>query len=470
MNIVKIIAGISLAMLVVVSAAYAREIRAETHPQTESTDDKQAYGQLLLEAEALVKNGKPADAYALLEPHEFEHSGEERFDYLIGIAALDSGRADKATLAFERVLMVNPDSAAARLDMARAYYQLGDLPRAKTEFTTSLQQNPSEAARANIEKYLDEIVVREAGKQTSYSGYVAVTAGQDNNVNNSTSQSQVFVDAMAAKITLDPSNVKISDSYYGLVTGGEITHNLNNRWGLYAGADIRQRANSMQKNFDAFSVDARLGAMLVTQAHRVRIGVSDGQYSLGNSRNSDSIGLNAEWSRVFSPSNQLKVFGQYAQYRFVDAAMQVNDYDQQAVGGGWGHALADGKSTLFGSLYYGTEKDVSTQITTATPNGGRADGAKRFSGLRIGGQTAFNDRITLYANAGGQIGDYSKINYFFQRQRSDRMYDLAIGANWRWDKLWTLRPQLNYSGNNSNIIIYSYDRTDFSLTIRRDFR
>jgi hypothetical protein len=45
-----------------------------------------------------------------------------------------------------------------------------------------------------------------------------------------------------------------------------------------------------------------------------------------------------------------------------------------------------------------------------------------------------------------------------------------MGANWHWDKNWTLRPQLNYWKNSSDIVIDSYNRMDVSLNIRRDFR
>jgi hypothetical protein len=54
-------------------------------------------------------------------------------------------------------------------------------------------------------------------------------------------------------------------------------------------------------------------------------------------------------------------------------------------------------------------------------------------------------------------------------QRSDRFSDLTAGANWSFAKRWTLRPQLNFSKNNSNIAIYSFIRRDASLTVRRDF-
>jgi len=462
--------GMLMAAGFVYAAEPGQKSPQRSEPPVKNPAGTASYEKLLRDAEALVKSGKPGDAYKLLEPFEFEHSGETRFDYLFGIAALDSGRPGRATLAFERVLAVDPDFAAARLDMARAYYQLGDLPRARTEFALTLNQNPSAAARLAIQRYLDEIAAQEKGKHTRITGYIEGTAGRDNNVNNSTSQAQVFVDFLGANITLDPTNVKVSDIYYGVAAGGEVTHSLSAKWGLYAGADLRQRGNKTQKQFDALSFDARAGVIFGVDGNRLRAGVIGGRYNLGDTHNRDISGFNAEWRHASSPGNQLNVFGQYAQYRFVDAAMKVNDFNQQVLGAGWLHVLGDGRSTLSGSLYHGTEKDVSSVITTATPDGGRADGKKRFNGLRVGGQAAIADKAKLFISAGGQAGNYSKVNPLFLRQRSDRLYDLTAGANWHWSKLFTLRPQLNLSRNNSNIPIYGYDRTDVSVTVHRDFR
>src|SRR5450756_66985 len=197
-------------LMLAASGVYAQEVeqkaRQLTEPESQKPVESEAREKPLRDAEALIKAGRPADAYNLLEPLEFDRSGEVRFDYLIGIAALDSGKSDKATLAFERVLAVDPDYAGARLDMARAYYQLGDLPRAKTEFETVLKQNPSEAARATIQKYLDAIAARHAAnRQTRFSAYVEGGLGHDTNVNNSISQST---------FNLSPTNLKTADNYY----------------------------------------------------------------------------------------------------------------------------------------------------------------------------------------------------------------------------------------------------------------
>ena len=328
-------AWVFFGMLMAVSFVYAAEPGQKSpqrsEPPVKNPAGTAGYEKLLRDADALVKSGKPGDAYKLLEPFEFEHSGETRFDYLFGIAALDSGRPDRATLAFERVLAVDPDFAAARLDMARAYFQLGDLPRARTEFTLTLNQNPSAAARLTIQRYLDEIAAQEKGKHTRITGYIEGTAGRDNNVNNSTSQAQIFVDFLGTNITLDPTNVKVSDNYYGVAAGGEVAHSLNAKWGLYAGGDIRQRGNQTQKQFDALSLDARTGVMFGAGGNSLRAGVIGGRYNLGDMHNRDISGFNAEWRHASSPGDQLNVFGQYAQYRFADAAMKVNDFNQQVL-------------------------------------------------------------------------------------------------------------------------------------------
>jgi len=102
----------------------------------------------LKKVDALIEQGRVAEAYSLLEPFEYKQAGDVNFNYLLGTAALDSGKPDKARLAFERVLAADPYFAAARIGMGRAYFALGDFNRAKTEFETVLTQNPSPTARS----------------------------------------------------------------------------------------------------------------------------------------------------------------------------------------------------------------------------------------------------------------------------------------------------------------------------------
>lgn len=461
--------------------------RAEAEQQTRQRAEAEAGKQaelevrekLLRDAEALMKNGKPADAYTLLEPLEFDRSGEVRFDYLLGIAALDSGKPDKATLAFERVLAVDANFAGARLDMARAYYQLGDLPRAKTEFETVLKQNPPEAARVTIQKYLEAIATAVQAKQTRISGYVEGTVGHDTNANSATSQTTIPVSGFS--YTLSPDSRKTPDNYLGFAAGGEVSHSLNANWGVYAGIDLRRRGNMVQTIYDLLSTDGRAGVMYAEVQNAYKLTLTTGQAYTANTMRRDSVGASAEWLHTFSPSNQMNVFGQYGRYRGVgfppsspttDARIEGNT-DQVILGAGWVHVMADGKQALFGSVYAGKELDVAPVISAGLPNGGRRDGKKTFEGLRVGGQSAITEQMDVFASLGWQHAVYgNKPNSLVPNgdSRKEYLYDLSVGANWRVDKLWSVRPLVAISKKNSNAGVFAFDRTDVSLTVRRDFR
>lgn len=414
----------------------------------------------LEKADALMKQGKAAEAYSLLEPFEFEQSGNVKFDYLLGIAALDSGKPDKATLAFERVLAADPNFVGARIDMGRAYFQLGDFARAKTEFDTVLTQNPPPAAKATIDNYLAAMEKQESAKKTKGTGYFEATVGHDSNVNFATSESQITGGPNLGNqiFTLSPTNVKAPDDYLGFALGGEVTHQVNPKLGLYAGVDVRNRSNNTQDRFDSTSLDARAGVALGEGANVVRLGVLAGKFELDGKNNRDTDGVNAEWRHLINPANQLSAFGQYARYRF-EPTISANNFDQSTYGANWLHIVNAGKGLVMAGLFTGDERAAL-----------RAGGGKRFNGLRLGEQVQLNEKTEFFAGVGVQFSKYELVDAAFSTTRDDKQYDANLGLNWHYDKAWTVRPQISYIRNNSNIVLYQFDRTDVSITVRRDFK
>jgi len=470
--------------------------RAEAQAEAKKQAEIEAHEKPLREADALVKNGKPADAYALLEPLEFERSGEIRFDYLLGIAALDSGKPDKATLAFERVLAMDKNFAGARLDMARAYYQLGDLPRAKTEFEEVMKQNPPEGARVTIQKYLDTIAAQELSKQTRVTGYIEGTVGHDRNVNSGTDSSIAIAtlsQPLAALISAltGNSNPQIppsqrSGNYFGLAGGVDISRNLNTNWSIYGGADVRLRNNNQPLDvYDTSNLGGRVGLMYAEEKNAYRLTFTDGDTHSGRTMRTNSIGLNAEWQHTLSPSNQASVFAQLGQnrafgYQATDTGTPKTDVriegdtDQVVAGAGWLHISADGKKAVFGNLSFGNELDVAPALRPNTSGGfdsGRVDGKKHFGNLRIGGQTALTEQLDGFASLSWLRANYTGTNAFIASgTRKEDQYDVAVGVSWHLDKLWTIKPQVTYSRKNSNLALYRFDRTDASLTVRYDIK
>lgn len=415
----------------------------------------------LAKAQALLDAGRAADAYLLLAPHEDAAAGDTRFDYLLGISALDSGKPDKATLAFERVLAVDPNFAGARLDMARAYFQLGDLSRAKAEFETVLQLKPPEAARLTIERYLGAIAQREKAKQTVVTAFAELTVGRDSNVNNSTSQSEVAVPALGNLVfTLNPTNVKQGDSYGLLAAGADIAHEWSPGYAVFGGASARYRSNSSADPFDYKSAEGHGGIAISGPSTLFKAILSGERFYLDNSANRNSVGLGADLRYQFNPANFANIFGQYTNHRFQTQALSVNNFDQALVGAGWQRLFNEGRNMLSVTVFAGKENATS----------GRADGDKDIWGVRIGGQVNLREGLDAFGSVGWQQGDYKQQNVAFQATRDDKLVDAVAGLTWRLNKAWSVRPQVLYIQNDSNIPIYAYKRTDYSVTLRYDFR
>jgi tetratricopeptide (TPR) repeat protein len=411
-------------------------------------------------AEQLLKEGKPAEAFAILDPVEDKYSGDIRFDYLLGVAALDSGKADRATLAFERVLAINPDFAGARLDMARAYFHLGDADRAKTEFLAVRTQNPPADAEAVIARYLDAIEQIERAKRRTLRAYVEATLGYDSNVNNSGTQSQIPIPALGNLVfTLNPSNLKRSDAFKSMGAGVDFSYQFQPGLGMYAGADARKRMNNHEDTFDNGSLDARAGMIFGEAANQFRIGATGGRYTLDDELSRRAEGATVEWRYTLDPANQVSAFSQYSRNRFTNPATQVNSFNQSTSGVGYMRVLNEGRAALFGTYFLGKERDTE----------GRADGAKSFYGVRVGGQLMLRDNLDLFSVLSTQIGNYGRRNGVFLTTRHDEQTDFVLGANWRFASNWSLRPQLLHTRNTSSIQIYRYERTEGSLAVRRDF-
>lgn len=76
-------------------------------------------------AQQLIDENNFEEAFQILFAEIEDRAGTPDYDLLLGIAAMDSGHPTQAVFAFERVLAIEPDNSRARLELARAYFELG---------------------------------------------------------------------------------------------------------------------------------------------------------------------------------------------------------------------------------------------------------------------------------------------------------------------------------------------------------
>src|SRR3982750_284468 len=133
-------------------------------------------------ARKLLAAGNPKQAYAELIAVQNRLSGMPEFDYLLGVAALDSGKLEDAIIAFERVLAVLPNHAGAQMDLARAYYAAGSFDLAEAAFVKLRDSNPPPAAQIAINRYLDAINQRKQQLRAGWTAFGELGVGYDSHI------------------------------------------------------------------------------------------------------------------------------------------------------------------------------------------------------------------------------------------------------------------------------------------------
>ncbi len=423
--------------------------------------DAAARQRLLQEAANLIKSGKSAEAYALLAPEEPKRAGDPDFDYLLGLAALDSGKPNEAIFALERVLAVKPNHLQARAEIARAYFATGEKDLARQEFEAVQSQNPPDEVNATIQRFLDAINQGQGGATTLLSGYLEAAVGSDSNVNSATGNNQVAIPAFGGAIaTLNASGVETRDSFANVSGGGNIRHALSSEWSVFGGANVNQRLNSKQTIFDTRALDGNVGLNLTEAGDSYSAALQLQSFEVDNKRYRDGTGMTAQWQHNLSnSSSQFSSYLQYTDLKYPDQS--VRDANRYVLGAAYASVLGgDYTPAVYAGVYGGEEKEKESGVPYL---------GHKLVGVRTGGELDIYAQTKLFGSVSVESRRYGGDDPFFLVTRHDTQADLNFGIRYVMAKVWTLTPQISYTKNKSNIVINDYKRSIFSIGLRRDF-
>lgn len=441
------------------------------HPFASAADNSHD----LAQAKALLAAGKPGQAYALLIPQEPALAGTVAYDYLLGTAALDSGHPGEATFALERVLAIDPNYAGARLDLARAWFALGSDVAARTEFNTVLSENPPPAARQVVLKYLAALDARAKARKPSLTGYVDTGIGHDDNI---TSVTNDFTNAaqQTYQIPAQPTgnSVKRQDNYLSAGGGLDYRYPFDQDKGLHASLDFHRKMYSQAGDFDQSTGSGQLGGYLSQGRESLK-----GGYHFATVHEKGEIpafstndpnprmdarvqGLDAEWMHALDKTTQAGLYGAYNFVRY--PSLTPYDVNQGTVGFSAAHQYQSTRHPIVVGAIYWTHESAQHPTLSMNPS-------KNITGLRLASQMALAKDADGFASMGYQWRNDAVIGGRVAGITGrDHLFDLTTGVVWRIRKNWSVRPQVSFYDNRSNLPLYEYHRTDVMVAVRRDFR
>lgn len=407
-------------------------------------------------AKSLLQRNDPVAAYKLLLPLEPQRAGDPEFDYLLGIAALDAGDAERAIFALERVLAVQPDNLQARAEIARAYMATGERAAAKRELEAVRAREVPPQVRSTIDGYLSAIA---AAEQTQVTSYLDVVFGYDSNINSATPNSTIAIPAIGPIFTLAPSLLETSDQFMNVALGTYFTRKLNLSWSLVGGLSGVLRRNFSSSIFNTDTVDGSLGVRYARGLDAFTVGLQGQYFGVDSNAYRTTGGAVAQWQHNFDERTQVSVFGQYAALRY--DTQPVRDADRGIGGVAFGKTFTGAYApTLFVSLYGGQEKEVDE----AYPHLGHTP-----VGVRLGGQVRLGGGYSAFGSLAYEQREYGGPDPLFLVTREDKQTDVNLGLSYLWRPGVTFRLQGWYTENKSNIVLNDYDRTEVSLAARFNF-
>lgn len=429
------------------------------------------------QAETLLRDNQPEEAYTLLAPLEARLAGNVEYDYLLGISALNSGRAAQAVFAFERVQATDSGYRDIGLWLAIAYYRSGDMERAKPGFAAVVAGGGSAESKATAQRYLDTLQQEAARKENRprLLGKLEAGLGHDSNITNT---SPAYSAPLLAAATPAPSSNRGGwESVTDLAVEGRLPIS---RHYAFASAEDQRRDYNGNDTMSSDMLVTRGGINLENaQGDTYRFTLTQRQFRQqgtlfalnGTSNDYDIGGGEANTRLKLSPHSYLGFVVQYNQIRFLTNSPE--NTDQGMAGINYMHLFQTrGKPVVYLGYAFLYDQAVQSKASYNPQLGDGTTVASRETQF-ISGYVQYSLRSdvdlvsTGYAYFRRDMGAFARdpvVDY-----GRDRTRFLALGMVWRFKPRWSLRPQLARTTNHSNIQVYSYNKTEALVTLRRDF-
>jgi len=423
-----------------------------------------------------------AEAAYRLGKSQPDQLGNPSFDFFFGIAALDAGRPGEGVLALERYLLNFPANRSARFQLARGYYILGEDQRAREEFDALLPAAQGEE-KAAIEQFLDAIRGRESRYTPTANYFVQFGAGYDSNINAGIdSGSRPTVPGFGQ---LQPTNNSVSvregDGFGSWAAGAQGSYPVAPGVALFGALAVDGRFHFDSDNdiFDQASIGASGGVSLLKNRNLYKAGASASRLQVDGQGYVSLTGVQGDWAHQADQFNRYAAGLQVSRLRYEDMCIfalkdksapcqdspnAVRDADVLGVALAWTRAYGVSYQPVTTIALTGSaernqgNRDDLSKDSVGVSAGVNITPAPRWGlGLRLAAQS-----IRHKAPFEGPFGTASE-------RRADDVVTAELLASYALSKAWSVRGELLYLEQRSNVDLFDYERTTAALKVRYEF-
>jgi hypothetical protein len=414
-------------------------------------------------ANELLKTGQPEKAVQMLQPLSTAEKDNAEYHYLLGIAYLDSGNLPEAISTLKRSLAINPNLLQAKAELGRAYVLNGEAINAYTTFQEVREGNPPPEVLAGMERFIGQIA-RNANQQKPFSGSLSVSLGYDTNVNSGTSATNIILPLFGGvPATLGASANPQDDAF--LMVGGNVAaqHAVSDALTLtgQAGFNVKYNHDGTLRAFDNEQFNLELGGRYTQGTEQFSGAVVYEKFDYGRTTLRDETGVELEWRHLTGGPLELGLNYRHTRLDYPDSPALDARRDVltlSAMPAFFGHRLQN--APALGSVYLGQER---------TDDSAADNLSYAFWGLRAAYLHRLTPATTFFASGGYEGRKHGADDPVFLTTRKDQRVDISLGALHELRRNLALIPSVQWMHNDSNIEVYAFKRTLYSMTLRMTF-
>lgn len=403
------------------------------------------------QAVKLLEKKEPEKAFTILEKEYINKNYDNQMLFLLGTTSKQIGNFEKSIKYFEELIERDPKALRVKLDLAAAYYQVGNLDKAKELLLQVKATQPPQKVGDNIDSFL---AVIDKGIPKLWSVNFGIGYQYDSNVNAGPDTNTVLMYGLPFTLNEDAKGNSDTALKYNFgfnhlqkIDGFAIQSSIS------ASVTDYKDLNSLDTQLLSISTgptfrNGKFVYSIPLIANVQKVGHEDRYYSISKGISpqvsyqlENNMSLNANiglqnkryYKNPKKESNSI-TFSPSFRY-FLDQSSYLN------IGG-----------------YLGKE---NSKIETSSNNS---------KGLNLGYFKAFTQKMNMYASASYSRTDYKGIESAYNESREDTHKNIGLNLSYVFSQ-YDINASLNmsYSRNSSNIEIYDYDREIIGVTFSKSF-
>ncbi len=402
----------------------------------------------------MISAGRYSDAYQLADSNLTAWEGDTDFDFLYGIAAIESGNPNEAVFAFQRVANTASRPVTrerARLELARAHLLTNNLAASERLFTQVLATNPPANVRSNIQAFLTLIDERKKNQNSSFSFAISPVFGHDDNINSATSNGLIDT-PLIGEITLNSEGLKTADDFTDLTVSLGYKKPITRDRSI----DVTVIANRHDnQSSDQFDIDYALGDLSYSygnNTHRFRHSLQAQKVYLDGQSFIDTYRFNNSWQRAGQNGWYQSLSGSLSTTRNVNTRQAPNNELKDT-----NQVLLSGSLTKLSERFTNTFTVFYAQ-DAARDSAGEHNG-RNFYGVAHSVLWRFNGQHTPYVRLSYQTTEYDDRHpVFFNDVRDDGNLSATLGWTWQYSQRLSFNSEMGYNDTSSNIPLFEFTR------------